>query len=272
MRRRNEKSRSDRYGENRYGRGPYDRKEELSWRVKVQKARGIGQSTPNAEVQGVSSTAHEVVPYGQSSDMITSPNRDKKHGEIEEHVSGGSRGNKRLASAIVTPAHQRPPQDENVTIQGKDVALALTFSPQGPTSEVENDQVIGALEDMELLDSNEGAMMDCDEQDDDLLTEEVREMEAKARHSSGAGLSTALSRSDRKGPKGSARWTAPLGIKSKKRQVLRQGSPRLRTSKSSTRHKVGASGKERQDSKKPMENLSISDCLMGSKNSSKRYQ
>ncbi|CAG7862443.1 unnamed protein product, partial [Brassica rapa] len=79
MRRRNEKSRSDRYGENRYGRGPYDRKEELSWRVKVQKAH-------------------------------------KKHGEIEEHVSGGSRGNKRLASAIVTPAHQRPPQDENVTI------------------------------------------------------------------------------------------------------------------------------------------------------------
>lgn len=80
---------------------------------------------------------------------------DKDHGEAAEHASGGSRMTRRLASAIVTPSHQLPSQDDNVTFRGKNVSLSLTFSPV-PISEVENDQVIGALEDMELLDTNDG--------------------------------------------------------------------------------------------------------------------
>lgn len=220
MRRRDEKPRSARYGENRYGRGPYDRKAEQSWREKkVEEARVTGKSPDNADVHGGSSKAHEVVPYGQSSDMIKSSYGGKKHGETEEHISGGSRGNRRLASAIVTPSHQQPTQDDNVTIQGKNVALALTFSPQWP-SEVENDQVIGALEGMELLDSNDVGMMNCDAQDDDLLAEEVKDMEEKARHSSVAGSSMALSHNDRKASKGGARWTAPLGIQSKRERFF----------------------------------------------------
>ncbi|CAN6843349.1 unnamed protein product, partial [Brassica oleracea] len=64
MRRRDEMPRSARYGENRYGRGPYDRNAEQSWHEKkVEKARVTGKSTTNVDVQGGSSKAHEVVPY-----------------------------------------------------------------------------------------------------------------------------------------------------------------------------------------------------------------
>ncbi|CAF2056442.1 unnamed protein product [Brassica napus] len=62
IRRRDEKPRGNRYGADRYNRGPYDRKVELSWREKrMDQARVSEQSS--AHVHGGSSKSHDVVPY-----------------------------------------------------------------------------------------------------------------------------------------------------------------------------------------------------------------
>nr|VDD61201.1 unnamed protein product [Brassica oleracea] len=76
MRRRDERPSGNRYGGSRYHRGPYDRKEELTWREKKLDKPLVKD---------------RITAYGQ----------------------GGS--NRRLASTIVTPSHQLPPQEENIT-------------------------------------------------------------------------------------------------------------------------------------------------------------
>ncbi|CDY45926.1 BnaC06g09950D [Brassica napus] len=75
MRRRDERPSGNRYGGSRYHRGPYDRKEELTWREKKLDKPLVKD---------------RITAYGQG-------------------------GNRRLASTIVTPSHQLPPQEENIT-------------------------------------------------------------------------------------------------------------------------------------------------------------
>ncbi|KAG2275869.1 hypothetical protein Bca52824_058424 [Brassica carinata] len=161
--------------------------------------------------------------------------------------SGENRGSRRLASTIVTPSHQLPPQEENITFRGKNVALALTFSPQAASGGVENDQVIGALEDMEILDTTDAGMMDCDAQDDDLLADEVMDMEEQAKHLSVAHQSEVrVAPNNKKSSRSGIKRNAPLGIQSKNKEFLRQGSPRARSVKPSGGSKLAENGKPRR--------------------------
>ncbi|CAN7066063.1 unnamed protein product [Brassica rapa subsp. trilocularis] len=208
-----------------------------------------------AYAQGRSSPKTDDVPYEQ----------------LQSNQQGRVRTERRLASTIVTPSHQLTPQEDNVTIRGKNVALSLTFSPQA-NGGAENDQIIGALKDMEILDTNDAGMMECDVQNDDLLADEVREMDEKATHSHVAASSNVmLAQSNKKSSQSGAKRSAPLGIQSRKREILRQGSPRAHTVKSSGGSKIRGRGKLRRTSKKSRESASKSDGLMGSKYPSDRY-
>ncbi|KAF2536356.1 hypothetical protein F2Q68_00020746 [Brassica cretica] len=83
---------------------------------------------------------------------------------------------------------------------------------------------------MEILDTNNAGMMEFDVQDDDLLADEVREMDEKARHSHVAASSNVmLAQRNKKSSRSGAKRSAPLGIQSREREILRQGSPRPRT-------------------------------------------
>ncbi|KAH0858743.1 hypothetical protein Bca4012_043917 [Brassica carinata] len=88
---------------------------------------------------------------------------------------------KRLASTIVTPSRVTSAQGDNVTIRAKCTPRSLTFSPSSLQVEAngfENEQIIGALNDMELVDrNNDGSMMECEAQEDDLLGEDLIAME-----------------------------------------------------------------------------------------------
>ncbi|KAG5375342.1 hypothetical protein IGI04_039938 [Brassica rapa subsp. trilocularis] len=139
---------------------------------------------------------------------------------------------------VRTERSQDEMEEDNVTIRGKNVALSLTFSPQA-NGGAENDQIIGALKDMEILDTNDAGMMECDVQNDDLLADEVREMDEKATHSHVAASSNVmLAQSNKKSSQSGAKRSAPLGIQSRKREILRQGSPRAHTVKSSGGSKI----------------------------------
>lgn len=186
-------------------------------------------------------------------------------------MSGGSGGNRRLASAFVTPSHHVPSQTDNVTLRGTNVALALTFSPPAPQRVAETEKVIDALEDMELLDENDGGMMEYDVQDDDLLADDLMDMEEQARSTSLADASIAkVSHSGKKVSRSGVRRNATLGFQSKMKEFLRGGSPRVSSAIHSSNKQVKSEKSRRHVSKKSREGSSTNDGLMGSKYPSNR--
>ncbi|KAH0872558.1 hypothetical protein HID58_069920 [Brassica napus] len=189
IRRRDEVPKGSRYGGSRYGGRPYDRRADQTWREKkMVKDSGIEKTV--ADSLGGSSQSHAVVPYEHISDKNLTPSRDELTQRSVEQASGGNQGIKRLASAILTPSHDPLRLADNVTVRDRSVALSPTFSPNGPSVEAENEQMIGALNNMELLDTG-GGMMDCDGQDDNLLSDDLMDMEEQARSSSLADVSPA---------------------------------------------------------------------------------
>ena len=185
IRRWDEKHNKNRYGSSRYGIRPYDRKEHLSWGEKSHnKARENDKGTD--QVRNGTSSSREAVLYDHTSNKNHTPKTDEV-----AHQSGGPSGYKRLPCAIVTLSRQPPSQENNIKIRDKSVALSLTFSPQVPDNKVWNDQIIGALNDMEIMDPNADAMMDNDVQHDDFSGEDLMDVklqkdDVKGRPSSSA--------------------------------------------------------------------------------------
>ncbi|KAF3521472.1 hypothetical protein F2Q69_00046168 [Brassica cretica] len=181
------------YGGSRYGTGPYDRIVELTWREKSKAAvRKSGKFAGLAH--NVEAVSRDVVPYEKISNFKKNLISDELfHRNIEEHMSDGKLSNKRLASTIVTPSRQITSIEDNVTIRNRSVARSLTFSPSNQVlaDEIGNDQIIGTLNDMELLEQNDGGMMDYDVHDDDLLGDELIDMEENMHSSSVVGPSSA---------------------------------------------------------------------------------
>ncbi|KAF8087296.1 hypothetical protein N665_0592s0008 [Sinapis alba] len=87
--------------------------------------------------------------------------------------------------------YEQASTSNNVTIMTKSLALSLTFSPQASADALHNEKIFGVLNDMELLDSNGGGIMECDVQEDDLLGEELMDIEDKVQSSVVAGSSNA---------------------------------------------------------------------------------
>ncbi|WZZ61582.1 hypothetical protein YC2023_061689 [Brassica napus] len=94
----------------------------------------------------------------------------------DSHKSSG----KRIASQIVTPA--RHDNDDNVTKHPRVSPCLLTFSPTEKVLPADA-QIIGALNDMEIIDTTNtdvelhDTMMVAETQDDDLLGEDLMDME-----------------------------------------------------------------------------------------------
>ncbi|CAN7077262.1 unnamed protein product [Brassica oleracea var. botrytis] len=272
IRRRHEVPKGSRYGGSRYGGKPYDRHVDQTWREKKVVKDSVMEKRV-ADPLRCSSQSHDVVPYEHTSDKNLTPSREELTQRTVEQASGGNQGVKRLASAIVTPSHDPPRMVDNVTVRDRSVALSLTFSPNVPAVEAENDQMIGALNDMELLDTGDGGMMDCDGQDDDLLYDDLMDIEEQARSSSLADVSTAhKAHKGIKGARSGAKLIAPLGIQSKKNEFHRRGSPRMRSIKQFGRTRSTETGKARRHASKITRgSSSTSDGLMGSKYPSKHH-
>ncbi|KAJ4889283.1 Uncharacterized protein Rs2_29031 [Raphanus sativus] len=98
---------------------------------------------------------------------------------LAPHQSSG----KRIASKVVTPSRHDQELDVHVTKRRHVSPRLLTFSPTEKGS-LENEQIIGALSDMEIVEQgnldeeSHDTKMDVDDHDDDLLGEELMEIEA----------------------------------------------------------------------------------------------
>lgn len=255
MRRRDDHSRSNRYGGSRVGTGPYDRKPAQTW-----KQKSLGDQRGYRVEPAIAS--QDIVPYEHS----------ERTGSDGKQVSQEMRPpeatvTRRLASTIVTPSRVDIPMEGNVTKRVKEATRALSFpalSDQELQDGIGDKQIIGALSDMEIADPHDGEMMECDVHDDDLLGQELTEMESSASRQA----SVKIGRSDDKtyrSRRSGAKTNVSLGITSRKFEILRRGSPRKRSTSS---HVDAGKTRRHHGSRKLRDGSSTSDGLMGSKNPS----
>lgn len=102
-------------------------------------------------------TVGEVVSYEQplSNGVINDRYVPQRFRDEEKNV--GEHHKKRIASCIVSPALRQPTLDENVTIRNKSLTWSLSYSL--PDNALENEQIIGALNGMELMEPFEDEAM-----------------------------------------------------------------------------------------------------------------
>ena len=254
MRRRNEYKQRNRDGGTRYG--PYERRTEQAWRVKARKDEAFDAVQTRPEH---AETSQEIVPYEQVCEPST----------VDNNAGGSSR---KLASTIVTPVRDHH-MVENVTLRDGGDARSLTFSPLRETeSSGAKDQIIEALHDMELLDQQDGGMLDTDDNEDDLLGLDLMEMEATgAREDPSDGKGRPSGTKSTRNRKLGVKRSAPLGIPSRKFEILRRGSPTKRSSSANVSLR-GPESTRRHHTRKIKESSSKYEVLMSSKNSSHKHK
>ncbi|KAG2274902.1 hypothetical protein Bca52824_057457 [Brassica carinata] len=249
---RDELSRGSRYGGSRSGLGPYDRPQATRWRAKPRPAdKDKGWTDKGKDDEAA---------FGR---MFLMDNR------LGDWLFSGPQGTKKIASAIVTPSRLDRPMEDNVTVRNKGETRALAFSPSGgqdPTTA--DDQIIGALSDMELVEqSNDG--MEEETEGDDLLGVELMEMEGNNFHDDTAAKGAREDMRATRAKKHGSKRNAPLGIKHRKFEILRRGSPSKRLT--SSRSHVEGGDKQRSRHATTVVPATKHDGLMSSKNSSKHY-
>ncbi|KAJ4902306.1 Uncharacterized protein Rs2_16257 [Raphanus sativus] len=164
---RDEHGRDNRYGGARFRKGPYDRFPTQTWKEKSKQKESSWRRESRDDT-----TSQQAVPYEQPNQIV--PSTTISSNEPRE-LSGG----RKLASTIVTPLPKDHAMEENVTRRHKGEGRILTFSPsndQDPA--LDEDQIIGALADMEMIDQTTTDMMEEDVERDDLLGLDLMEMEA----------------------------------------------------------------------------------------------
>ncbi|KAF3504329.1 hypothetical protein F2Q69_00042459 [Brassica cretica] len=123
-----ETSRGARYGGSRYGSGPYDCKEELTWWEKPKARDGVMVRAPT-QVRNESAGYGDAFPYEKpSNENNILIKDDQNHRSRDKERSGGKHYKQKLASTIVSASIQ-PPMEDNVTIMTKSSARSLTYSP-----------------------------------------------------------------------------------------------------------------------------------------------
>lgn len=262
--------RSNRYESYHGARGPYDRRQETTWKPKEMPSKQDNTWTKGPHSHHEETRIYRViVPYEHTS----GPRAKATQGEESTRL-GEAHNTRRLASTIVTPS--RDQLDENVTKHTKDITRALSFTSLDEnerSSNARDDMMIGALDDMDVEDKHSGEMMECDVENDDLLGMELNEMENKAANqdrNKDKGRSDKVPSSSKRGP----RAIVPLGFPTKKIEILRRGSPRKHASRShgAPMATVSARWKSRHmGSKKQKSGASKHDGEMGSKNSSHNH-
>ncbi|KAF2593739.1 hypothetical protein F2Q70_00043994 [Brassica cretica] len=159
---------------------------------------------------------------------------------------------KRIASAIVTPS-RGDSSDGNVTKRFKGTPRSLAFetlTQQDPKPATEDEQVIEALNDMDITVQLDGGMMDCEMQNDDLMGLELAEMEEKSGHERADHGAEQISQKptgrSSKHIKHGYKSSGSLGGQTKKFEILLRGSPQKRSSSSlSVRVPSGTGGSRR---------------------------
>ncbi|KAH0906138.1 hypothetical protein HID58_037965 [Brassica napus] len=230
----------DKRGPQRYSRryAPYEVKKTQTWRAK--------------DVRDVASRREQ-----RHGGIMQSGGYDDTHAEglsivqVESEPSeivGTSRSSgRKIASTIVTPSRLLS-NDGNITFRDRGDPRAITFSPMGNDGykeDLERGQIIGALQDMEIVEPDgvvvhqqeqNNDMEVWNEQADDLIGEELEEMEEDAVSQDAPVRSHFGGKSNKsKGSsKGSSRSLAPRGMPMRKVEFLRRGSPR--------KHGVSSSG------------------------------
>ncbi|KAG2276998.1 hypothetical protein Bca52824_059553 [Brassica carinata] len=119
-----------------------------------------------------------------------------------------------------------------------------------PKLETEDDQVIEALNDMDITDQLDGGLMDCEMQNDDLMGLELAEMKDKTGHDRAGHVADQKSKklavkSSRHSKHGS-KLSVSLGIQKKKFKILLRGSPQKRSSSSLVARAPGGTGGSRR--------------------------
>ncbi|KAF3551706.1 hypothetical protein DY000_02004767 [Brassica cretica] len=169
----------------------------------------------------------DVVSYGQTSAPISNDSRIHERKSSERKSTWEAQATRRLASTIVTPSRIDHDIDENVTKCFKGSPRSLTFSTLSAKELMPvdgDDLIIDALNDMDIAEQQDGGMMDCEVQNDDLMGLELVGMEDKAvQDVTHKSQKTAVKAS--KGSKYGSKPSAPLGIQNKKIEILLRGSP-----------------------------------------------
>ncbi|KAG2270593.1 hypothetical protein Bca52824_065148 [Brassica carinata] len=148
---------------------------------------------------------------------------------------------RKIASAIVTPSRMLS-NDENITFRDRGDPRSITFSPmekEGYKDDMERGQIIGALQDMEIGESDGLVVHQHDlikdievlnEAADNLIGEELEDMEedAVSQHIPPRSHNVAKGTKNKHSCKGSSRSLVPRGMPMRKVEFLRRGSPRKR--------------------------------------------
>ncbi|KAG2256622.1 hypothetical protein Bca52824_075916 [Brassica carinata] len=235
------RSRDDHSRRSRYGGARVQvlmRSSEKIWRARPKLHDRLGRNQIEGDsATNAGSTSREIVPY-ERSPTTTSPT----NAGLAETRSGERLTYRKLASTIVTPVRAEQPMENNVTLgrQVKHSSRQLTSHP--------DDLIIGALSDMELMDQSEGALAadgaDGDDGDDllelDLMVLEESKSQPRPIEDSGRS-SLRATRSKKPG----VRRNTPLGIKNRKFEVLRRGSPSKHSTATGS-HVAGGGGKLRR--------------------------
>ncbi|KAG2282796.1 hypothetical protein Bca52824_054016 [Brassica carinata] len=200
IRRRDDPSWRKRYGGARVEAKPYDRYNGESWREKksqpqshhdenvvhdrlVRASMDRGDGSYDHQMRSVSPLPRESAKRVQA-DREASPLQSQPRPSPDQRSLGVATVTRRIASAIVTPS-RGDSLDENVIkrLKGTPRSLAFeTLTEQDPKLTTEDDQVIEALNDMDITEQLDGGLMDCEMENDDLMGLELAEMEDKNGH------------------------------------------------------------------------------------------
>ncbi|KAJ4917240.1 Uncharacterized protein Rs2_02790 [Raphanus sativus] len=119
------------------------------------------------------SSSRMIVPYEQSTGHLSLSSHNSEEKKRTETSSA-----RKIASTIVTPSRVENTMESNVTVRNMSEGRTLSFSPSNGKEPIAcDDQIIGALTDMEMMDQSNGDMMEEDVEDDDLLGIDLMEME-----------------------------------------------------------------------------------------------
>ncbi|KAG2252859.1 hypothetical protein Bca52824_082995 [Brassica carinata] len=244
VRRHSDLSRSNRYGGSRASKGPYDRHQKQNWQAKVESTK---HTVPSVH-------SREIVPYEQTS-PIRNNGLNGSNGQ-QGLRSGEVNTAKRRASIIVTPSRGDHDMDENVTKRAKGLTQSLSFtslSDQEPVTTVGDNQIIAALNDMDIEDQQEDGVMEFEAPDEDFLGLDLKEMEDTAAQHVASMKTTCHDVKALKISKQGTKANVPLGFQSKKIEILHRGTPRKSSSSSQGVHKTRDASRSRrhyQSSKK----------------------
>ncbi|CAH8334260.1 unnamed protein product [Eruca vesicaria subsp. sativa] len=161
----------------RYGKGPYHCDGHISWREKRSTTEPLAQKAPAKSVS--------IYEHVDDHDAVI-PDAGFTSRSSNHIVATDGSQVKRLASIIVSSGFQRGPMADNVTIRCKSAAKQLKYSSPPRPAATSDEQVIGALSDIGVMEEDGGGedlLLEDDLFDDELMDieDKTQEMESSSK-------------------------------------------------------------------------------------------